>query len=103
MTDKPVAKKIAHLSTFHNDERVDNYHWLRDASWPKVENPEILDYLNQENAYCKSIMDPFKKNEDAIYQELVGRIKLEDSSVPVKKDNYFYTGHFFFKVMNFKA
>ena len=90
MTDKPVAKKIAHLSTFHNNERVDNYHWLRDASWPKVENPEILDYLNQENAYCKSIMAPFKKNEDAIYQELVGRIKLEDSSVPVQKDNYFY-------------
>lgn len=90
MTNKPVAKKVPHLSTHHNDERIDNYHWLRDASWPKVTDPEVLNYLNQENAYYKSIMDPFKESEDIIYQELVGRIKLETSSVPIKKDSYFY-------------
>jgi oligopeptidase B len=84
----PIAPKKPQVLNINNEKLVDDYAWLKE--YPKVENPKIIDYLNQENAYYKQIMGPLKAEEDAIYHEILGRIKLQDSSVPIQHDNYYY-------------
>jgi len=86
----PKAEKIEHLTEIQGTKLEDPYAWLRDKNWPKVEDPKILNYLNAENAYTKSIMGPYQKQQDALYQEIIGRIKLDDSTVPIQKNNYYY-------------
>jgi oligopeptidase B len=86
----PVAKKIAYKRTIHNHIISDDYHWLRDTNWPKVNNKEILNYLKAENKYTEGFFQPHKKFQDKLYKELIGRIKLADRSVPIKKRNYYY-------------
>lgn len=83
----PVAKKVKHEMEMFGDVRVDNYYWLRDDS---RSNPEILSYLQQENAYTDFIMSGTKHLEDQIYAELRGRIKEDDISAPIRKGNYYY-------------
>jgi oligopeptidase B len=53
MHSPPVAKKVEHKMEMFGDVRVDNYYWLRDDSRT---NPEVLSYLQQENAYTDSVM-----------------------------------------------
>ncbi len=69
---------------------TDEYAWLRDKNWPKVTDPKILEYLNSENSYFNEKMTIYKDLEKEIYQELKGRIKEDDESYPIKKDNYSY-------------
>lgn len=89
-TSFPTAKKIDFSSTHHSDTRIDPYHWLRDAHWPNMKDPEILAYLEAENNYYHTTMKPFAAREEMIYEELLKRIKLADESVPVKRDQYYY-------------
>jgi len=86
----PKAEKIPHITKMNGETLVDNYAWLRDKHWPKVDDPKILGYLNEENAYTSAFMTQGKVNYDKLYAEIIGRIKLEDASVPIKKDNYDY-------------
>jgi len=86
----PKAAKVPHIIQIHGEELIDNYFWLRDKNWPKVENSEILDYLKTENAYTTETLKDYKADYEMLYQEIVGRIKLEDSSVPIRKGNYHY-------------
>ncbi|MFV9880662.1 MAG: S9 family peptidase [Rickettsiales endosymbiont of Dermacentor nuttalli] len=86
----PIPKKVPHIYNYHNDKLVDNYYWLRDANWPNVSNSTILNYIEQENLYTLSVMKPYKQREDSLFQEITSRIKLDDISVPVRKDNYLY-------------
>jgi oligopeptidase B len=86
----PKAEKIPHVTEILGQKLEDPYAWLRAKNWPKVEDSKILDYLKAENTYTQSIMKPYQKQQEALYQEMIGRIKLEDSSVPIKKDNYYY-------------
>lgn len=86
----PVAPAIPNTTRHHDDTLTDNYHWLRDHGWPKVTDEKVIGYLNEENAYYHRIMDPLQANEDALYHEILGKIQLADTSVPVKRDNYFY-------------
>ncbi|AIL64912.1 Protease 2 [Rickettsiales bacterium Ac37b] len=86
----PIPKKIPHIYNYHNEKVVDNYYWLRDANWPDVSNSRILNYIEQENLYTSYVMKPYKKREDSLFEEITSRIKLDDVSVAVKKDNYFY-------------
>jgi oligopeptidase B len=83
----PVAKKIPHELTIHGDTRIDNYYWLRDD---ERKDPEVLAYLEAENAYADSVLAHTTALQNKIYQELVGRIKKDDSSVPAKYKDYFY-------------
>ncbi|KAI3821860.1 hypothetical protein L1987_09434 [Smallanthus sonchifolius] len=83
----PVAKKVKHELEMFGDVRVDNYYWLRDDS---RSNPEMLSYLQQENAYTDFIMSGTKQLEDEIYAELRGRIKEDDISAPLRKGPYYY-------------
>lgn len=71
----------------HGAERNDEYYWLRDD---KRENPEMLAYLNAENAYADSVLAPLKGVQDALYDEIVARIKQDDSSVPFRDRGYWY-------------
>ncbi|MEB1531009.1 S9 family peptidase [Xanthomonas sp. WHRI 7945] len=67
--------------------RQDDYYWLRDD---KRENPQMLAYLNAENAYADQLLKPLKPLEDTLYTEIVGRIKQDDSSVPYRERGYWY-------------
>jgi oligopeptidase B len=85
----PVAAIKPFEMTLHGDTRVDNYYWLREA-----ENPEVIDYLNEENAYTDAVMAETKDLQEQLFQEMKGRIKEQDESVPYKEGNYFYYSRF---------
>ncbi len=81
----PVAPKIEHREERHGATVVDNYHWLRDKK-----NPEVIHYLEAENAYTEAMTKPLKPFADSLYTEMLGRIKQTDLSVPAKRGGYFY-------------
>jgi oligopeptidase B len=81
----PVAPKYAKSLTIHNDERQDNYYWLRER-----ENPAVITYLTEENAYTEKVLAPLKNFRSELFNEMKGRIKEKDESVPVKDGNYLY-------------
>ena len=81
----PKAKIIPKTLKKHKETRIDNYFWLNDR-----ENSEVIDYLNQENAYYASMTSHTKTLQDNLFEEMKGRIKEDDSSVP-----YFYNGYFY--------
>ncbi len=81
----PTVKKIPKKLIKHNDVRVDNYYWLNDK-----ENKEVLDYLNSENTYYNSLTAHTKDFQEELFLEMKSRIKEDDSSVPYKKNGYWY-------------
>ncbi len=81
----PVAKKVPHETTIHNDKRADDYFWLKDKK-----NPEVIKYLEAENAYTATVMKPTTALQEKLYKEMVGRIKQTDLSVPTRDRGYFY-------------
>jgi oligopeptidase B len=81
----PVAAKKAHPTQIHGYTLEDNYFWLREKS-----NPEVVKYLEAENAYTDSVMAPTKAFQDALYSEILGRIKQTDLSVPTRIGDHFY-------------
>jgi len=85
----PKAEKIEKQLTHHGDTRIDNYYWLNDR-----EDPKVIDYLEAENAYTDTIMKHTEKFQEKIYDEIVGRIKQTDESVPYKDNGYWYYTRF---------
>ena len=81
----PVAKTDSKVDTVHGEARVDNYFWLREKS-----NPEVIAYLETENKYTEAMMQHTEDFQEQLYQELLGRIKETDLSVPEKIDDYYY-------------
>ena len=81
----PVAKKVAKELTIHGDTRIDNYFWLNQR-----EDKEVIDYLTAENAYTDEVMKPLKGFRESLFEEMKGRIKETDMSVPYKKGGWFY-------------
>jgi oligopeptidase B len=81
----PVARMVPRVETVHGETRVDDYFWLRDRS-----NPEVLDYLNAENRYTRAVMQHTEGLQELLFQEMRGRIKETDLSVPERIDDYFY-------------
>ncbi|MDJ0653504.1 MAG: S9 family peptidase [Xanthomonadales bacterium] len=71
----------------HGDVRIDNYYWLRDDD---RKDPDVIAYLEAENAYTETMTAHVKTLEDTLYEEMVSRIKQDDSSVPLKVDDYWY-------------
>ncbi len=84
----PVAKKEPKVLKIHGYEITDNYAWMRDRGDKK--NPEVVKYLEAENAYTESHMGPHKTFVDDLYKEMLGRIKQTDLSVPVKMGGHWY-------------
>lgn len=83
----PQAEKRPYPLTIHGDTRIDNYYWLRDDA---REDPAVLSYLQAENAYCASHMQPCDGVKETLYQEMVARIPAQDASVPYVKRGYRY-------------
>jgi oligopeptidase B len=83
--EPPVAQRIEHTEVRHSETVVDNYYWLRDKK-----NPEVIHYLEAENAYTEAITKGLKPFEDALYKEMLGRIKQTDLSVPMRLGAYLY-------------
>ena len=83
------AKKIDKILEKHGHQRNDPYYWLNDR-----ENPEVIAYIEAENAYTEAQMASTKKFQEKLYQEMVGRIKQTDESVPYFVNGYFYYSRF---------
>ena len=81
----PMAKKVTHQETVNGDKLSDDYYWLREKS-----NPEVRSYLESENAYADAVMKGTEAIQEALYKEMLGRIKETDLSVPFRDRGYFY-------------
>ena len=90
-TPPDVAKKPHEVKAPFGATRNDEYYWLRDDN---RKNPEMLAYLKAENAYADAVMAPLKPLQDKLYDEIVGRIKQDDSSVPYRERGYWYYTRF---------
>ncbi len=83
--EAPKANQIEKKLNIHGDTRIDNYFWLNER-----ENPEVISYLEKENVYTEKVMEPLKAFRSTLFEEMKGRIKETDMSVPYKKDGWFY-------------
>jgi oligopeptidase B len=81
----PIAAIKPKELTIHGHTRVDNYFWLRER-----ENPDVITYLESENAYTEAMLAHTKPLQEALYTEMVGRIQETDGTAPIKKGEYFY-------------
>jgi oligopeptidase B len=81
----PVARVEPRVHTVHGETRVDDYFWLRDRA-----DPEVTAYLEAENRYTGAIMLHTESLQERLYQEMRGRIKETDLSVPERVDDYYY-------------
>ena len=86
----PVADKRPHQVTLHGKTLSDPYFWLRDQSYPVIDDADILDYVKAENAYFDAAMKPHAQLVETLFQEMKGRIKEADSSVPQKDGDWLY-------------
>lgn len=85
----PIAKKIPKELTIHNHTRIDNYYWLNDRK-----NPEVIKYLNDENDYTDKMLSHTKNLQKTLFNEIKGRMKQTDISVPFKDNDYYYYSRF---------
>lgn len=93
-TDTPTAApprpaQRPHVLTSHGQERVDEYYWLRER-----ENPEVIAYLEQENAWIQQRMAHTEELQATLFEEIKGRIKQNDASVPAKEGEWYYYSRF---------
>src|SRR5262245_27516472 len=85
MPTPPSAKKIPKTDVLHGDIWQDDYFWLREK-----DNSEVIAYLREENAYITDVMKPTETFQGTLYQEMLDRIKEDDSSVPYRRGGHFY-------------
>ena len=88
-TAPPRAALRPHVLEQHGLKRTDEYYWLRER-----ENPEVVAYLNAENAYLKESMRHTEQLQEQLYEEIVARIPQRDESVPTLRDGYYYSARF---------
>ena len=81
----PKAEKIEKKLEMHGHTRIDPYYWLNER-----ENPKVIDYLNAENDYYDQMTGHTKDFQSRLFEEMNGRIKEDDASVPYKSNGYFY-------------
>jgi oligopeptidase B len=81
----PVAAMRPHTFNEFGTTRVDQYYWLKERS-----NPEVISYLEAENAYTKAMMAHTEALQERLYEELKGRVLQNDQSVPFREGGYFY-------------
>ena len=81
----PVAAKRVKIDVHHGDRRIDNYFWMREKS-----NPEVIDYLQAENAYAEAVLKTSKPLQEKLFDEMKGRIPATETTVPYRQGNYYY-------------
>ena len=100
MSDISVAEKVPYTLEAHGDTRIDNYYWMRlsdeqkTAANPDEQTQKVLDYLNAENEYLEAMLGHTKEFQEKLFEEIKGRIKQEDESVPYFKNGYWYYTRF---------
>ena len=96
----PIARKEAYNMEAHKDVRVDNYYWMKltdeqkTAEIPDPQTQEVIDYLEAENAYTSDKMSHLSGFREELFDEIVGRIKQTDMSVPYFENGYYYVTKF---------
>jgi oligopeptidase B len=85
----PVARTDPHPMTIHGHTRTDPYYWLKER-----ENPEVIAYLEAENAYTRAVMAPTQALQEQLFEEIKGRIQQTDTSVPYRENGYWYLTRF---------
>lgn len=90
MPQPPVAPTRPHRFSAHGVTIDDPWAWLKDPGYPQVTDPDILAYLEAENAYFEAVMAPHRPLVDRLYAEMKGRIKEDDASVPQKDGAWLY-------------
>ncbi|CAN5444537.1 oligopeptidase B [soil metagenome] len=84
-----AAKKPFEIVAKHGHKRIDNYYWLKER-----EDTAVLNYLKAENKYLDTMTAPTKALREKLYNEMKGRVKEKDESVPFKDGGYYYYSRF---------
>ncbi len=98
--EQPKAKKVPDTLLEHGNTRIDDYFWMRlsdaqkNAETPDAQTKDVLEYLNTENKYLKESMKHTEGLQDILFDEIVGRIKKDDQSVPYNDNGYTYYSRF---------
>jgi oligopeptidase B len=90
----PRAEQRPWTGSWHGIEISDPWHWLRDPGYPEVTDPDILAWLEAENAWFETIMAPCREQIDALFDEIRGRQKEDDASVPWADGDWVYRWRF---------
>jgi len=100
LVERPTAKKVSTNLIIHNHLRQDAYYWMKlsdkqkNSETPDKQTEDVLDYLKEENEYREEYWKNLQVFEDALFEEIKGRIKQNDSSVPYKNRGYWYVNRF---------
>lgn len=81
----PVAKKVAEEMTIHDDTRVDQYYWMNQR-----DSDDVINHLNEENTYTKEMFSHLEDYQEELFEEIKGRFKQNDMSVPYDYNGYTY-------------
>lgn len=87
--EPPIAEMHKKELIMHGDTRVDPYYWMRER-----ENPQVIKYLEAENAYMEAMMAHTKPLQNELFEEMKGRIRQDDQSAPFFRNGYFYYTRF---------
>ena len=92
--DKPTAPPVAEQRPYSYSRFgitvEDPYHWLKDQSYPVIDDEDVLDYVKAENAWFEAQMEPHQPLVENLFQEMRARIKEDESTVPQKDGDYWY-------------
>ncbi|QAY79872.1 S9 family peptidase [Sphingosinicella sp. BN140058] len=86
----PKAQQRPHSYSRHGYTIEDPYFWLKDQGYPKVDDADVLAYLKAENAYFEAAMAPHEQLVTTLFEEMKGRVKEDESSVPARDGDYLY-------------
>jgi oligopeptidase B len=86
----PTAQQRPYSYERHGVTIEDPWHWLRDPKYPEVDDPDVLAYLKAENSYFEGWKAQHQGLVDQLFEEMKGRIKEDDSSVPIRDGDYLY-------------
>ncbi len=85
MVSPPRAPIRKHSNFYHNQEFIDDYFWLRD-----IKDPQVLEYISQENSYAEAVLGPVRPFQDELYAEMKSRTREDDQTVPEQVGQFFY-------------
>ncbi|MBP8231983.1 MAG: S9 family peptidase [Rhizorhabdus sp.] len=86
----PVAAQRPHAYTRHGQTIEDPWFWLKDQKYPVIDDPDVLAYLREENAYFDAAMHPHEALVETLFAEMKARLKEDDASVPQKDGDWLY-------------
>lgn len=87
--EPPKAEKKSFELKKHNEVRIDPYFWLKDR-----DNPKVIQYLKDENAYTDFVLKPYQKLQDQLFEEMKSRVIEDESTYPIQKNEYYYYSRF---------